>query len=157
MIRALLNKSRYLVIFAVLGAFLASVTLFAFGLIETFVVIVDVLHKAEFTSKAAKGLALTFIEIVDLFLLGTVLQLIALGLYELFIDPTLDLPEWLTIQTLDDLKSKLTAVVIVVMGVLFLGQAVAWDGERDLLGYGAAIALVVAALTWFLSQSKGKG
>jgi hypothetical protein len=40
--------------------------------------------------------------------------------------------------------------------VLFLGQVVAWNGERDLLGFGAAIALVIAALTWFLSSVKGK-
>jgi len=61
------------------------------------------------------------------------------------------LPDWLTIKTLDDLKDKLVAVVIVVLGVLFLGQVVSWDGERDLLGFGASIALVVAALTYFLT------
>jgi hypothetical protein len=33
---------------------------------------------------------------------------------------------------------------------------IAWDGQRDLLGYGAAIALVVAALTYFLSQQPKK-
>jgi uncharacterized membrane protein YqhA len=62
------------------------------------------------------------------------------------------LPAWLTIRDLDDLKDKLTGVVILVMGVLFLGQAVTWDGERDLLPYGAAIALVIAALTFFLAH-----
>jgi uncharacterized membrane protein YqhA len=54
------------------------------------------------------------------------------------------------------LKNKLTAVVIVVMGVLFLGQVVTWDGERNLLNFGAAIALVIAALTYFLSQKSKK-
>jgi uncharacterized membrane protein YqhA len=160
MLRPLLNRSRYLVLFAVIGAGLASLTLFVYGLAETVVVIVDAVAKGEVSPKGAKALALTFIEIVDLFLLGTVLLLIALGLYELFIDTKLDLPDWLNIRTLDDLKAKLTAVVIVVMGVLFLGQVVAWDGERDLLGFGAAIALVVAALSLFLQQGvqgKGKG
>ena len=158
MLRPLLNHSRYLVLFAVIGAGLAALTLFVYGLAETVVVIVDAVAKAEVSPKGAKALALTFIEIVDLFLLGTVLLLIALGLYELFIDVRLDLPDWLNIRTLDDLKAKLTAVVIVVMGVLFLGQVVAWDGERDLLGFGAAIALVVAALSLFLQQGvKGKG
>jgi hypothetical protein len=42
------------------------------------------------------------------------------------------------------------------LGVLFLEQVVAWDGGRDLLGFGAAIALVVAALTYFLSQKPRK-
>ena len=59
-------------------------------------------------------------------------------------------------RPLDDLKSKLIGVVVVVLGVLFLGQVIGWDGQRELLGYGAAIALVVAALTYFLSQQPKK-
>lgn len=37
----------------------------------------------------------------------------------------------------------------------FLGEVVSWDGERNLLPYGGAIAVVIAALTYFLSQ-RGK-
>jgi len=37
---------------------------------------------------------------------------------------------------------------------LFLGQVMTWDGERDLLGYGAAIALVIAALAFLLGGKK---
>jgi hypothetical protein len=29
---------------------------------------------------------------------------------------------------------------------------VAWDGSRDLLAFGAALALVVASLTFFLAK-----
>ncbi|HSN46841.1 MAG TPA: YqhA family protein, partial [Casimicrobiaceae bacterium] len=96
------------------------------------------------------------IEIVDLFLLGTVFLIIALGLYELFISDKLDLPHWLVIRTLDDLKHKLIGVVVVVTAVLFLGQVVTWDGERDILGFGVAIAVVIAALTWFLATAAKK-
>jgi uncharacterized membrane protein YqhA len=156
MIRRLLNGSRFLVLAAVLGALAAALALFVYGIAETVVVVADAIAKAEVSSKGAKTLALAFIEIVDLFLLGTVLLMIALGLYELFISSDLDLPEWLQIRTFDDLKLKLVGVVIVVLAVLFLGQIVAWDGERDLLGFGAAIALVIAALTYFLSMAKGK-
>ena len=56
----------------------------------------------------------------------------------------------------DDLKHKLVGVVIVVLAVLFLGNVVTWDGERDLLGFGTAIALVIAALTWFLNSAAKK-
>ena len=117
--------------------------------------IVQAIAKAEVSSKGAKALALEFIEIVDLFLLGTVLLMISLGLYELFINSDLKLPEWLQIRTFDDLKLKLVGVVIVVLAVLFLGHVVAWNGERDLLRLGAGIAAVIAALTYFLSTSKG--
>jgi uncharacterized membrane protein YqhA len=155
MLRRLLSSSRYVVIAAVLGALAASLALFVYGLAETAVAIVQAIAKAEVSSKGAKALALEFIEIVDLFLLGTVLLMIALGLYELFIDADLQLPDWLQIHTFDDLKNKLIGVVIVVLAVLFLGHVVAWDGQRDLLRLGAAIALVIAALSYFLSTAKG--
>jgi uncharacterized membrane protein YqhA len=155
MLRQLLSSSRYVVITAVLGALAASLALFIYGLAETVVAIAQAVAKAEVSSKGAKALALEFIEIVDLFLLGTVMLMIALGLYELFIDADLQLPEWLQIRTFDDLKHKLIGVVIVVLAVLFLGYVVAWDGQRDLLRPGLAIALVIAALSYFLSTAKG--
>ena len=148
----ILGASRFLIILAVIGASLAATTMLVFGLIETVFLIQTTITNGEVSRSVAKGLALEFIEIIDLFLLGTVFYIIAIGLYELFISPNISVPKWLSIKTLDDLKNKLIAVVIVVLGVLFLGQVVSWDGDRDLLGYGAAIALVIAALTYFLSQ-----
>ncbi|MEM8577046.1 MAG: YqhA family protein [Pseudomonadota bacterium] len=152
----ILGASRYLILLAVLGALLSGTTLLVYGLLEAGLLVQATWEAGEVTRKGAKGLALEFIEIVDLFLLGTVFYIIALGLYELFISTNVPLPDWLTIRTLDDLKNKLIAVVVVVLGVLFLGQAVSWDGQTDLLGYGAATALVIAALTWFL-KSKTDG
>lgn len=151
MIKPLLAAARYVVLAAVLGSLVAALALFAYGVAETVIVVVDAVARAEISSTGGKALALAFIEIVDLFLLGTVFLMIALGFYELFIDPELALPQWLQIRTFDDLKNKLVGVVIVVLGVMFLGFVVAWDGERDLLRVGAAIAFVIAALTYFLS------
>jgi hypothetical protein len=86
------------------------------------------------------------IELIDIFLLGTILYIVALGLYELFIDATLPVPSWLQIATLDDLKDKLVGVVVVLLAVTFLGRAVVWNGSGQILPLGAAIALVIAAL-----------
>jgi hypothetical protein len=36
--------------------------------------------------------------------------------------------------------------------VLFLREAVSWEGDRDILAFGAALALVVAFLTFFLRK-----
>jgi uncharacterized membrane protein YqhA len=152
--RRLISASRYLIVVPALGSFVAATAVLIYGAIEIVLLIAENLTH-EVSSKGAKTLALGFIEVVDLFLLGTVLYIIALGLYELFVDDDLPLPAWLSIHDLDDLKNKLTGVVILVMGVLFLGQVVSWDGERDLMPYGVAIALVIAALTYFLSQ-RGK-
>ncbi|HSQ70545.1 MAG TPA: YqhA family protein [Steroidobacteraceae bacterium] len=156
MIKALLNHARYIVIVAVAGSLLASLALIVYGGIEAVVLVVDAIRAATVSAKGAKMLALSFIEVVDLFLLWTVFLIIALGLYELFISSDLKLPGWLVIRTLDDLKNKLVGVVIVVLAVLFLGNVVTWDGERDLLGFGTAVALVIAALTWFLKSAARK-
>ena len=68
-------------------------------------------------------LKLTIVEIltaVDAILLGTVLLVIGYGLYELFIDEDLEVPLWLQVQDLDDLKSKLIGVVVAIISVIFV-------------------------------------
>jgi uncharacterized membrane protein YqhA len=52
------------------------------------------------------------------------------------------------------LKEKLVGVIIVVMAVLFLGKLEGWDGKTDLLNPGVSIAVMIAALTYFISQKK---
>jgi len=43
--------------------------------------------------------------------------------------------------------------VIVVLAVLFLRHVMAWEGGYDIAGLGAALALVIVALTFFLTRS----
>lgn len=156
MVTRLIGLIRYIIIVAVLATLIAATALILFGTVETYVVIRDVFSKGEFTSKVAKTLLLSFIEITDIFLLATVLYIVALGLYELFIDHQVPVPGWLEIRTLDDLKDKLIGVVIVVIGVGFLGQFTTWNGETNLLISGGGAALVIAALTFFLGQKSKK-
>ena len=151
----LLSNVRLLVVIAVAGCLVASIVLMIYGTVEMAQEIVAVFQKGV-SAKGAKDIALVFIEIVDLFLLATVFLIIALGLYELFVDDTLPLPNWLQIHDLDDLKDKLLGVVIVVMAVSFLGQVVKWDGNTNLLVIGGGIGSVVASLTWFLSHKSAK-
>ena len=65
------------------------------------------------------------------------------------------LPAWLKIGDLDDLKSNLVSSVIAVLAVLFLREAVGWDGQRDLLRFGGALTLIIGALTLYL-VAKGR-
>jgi len=154
-IARIIQMSRFIILLAVIGSLAASLTLLVYGTVQTFYTIFDVIAAWSVSSKGLKLLVISFIEAVDVFLLGIVFYIIALGLYELFIDDTIPLPDWLVIHNLDDLKHKLVGVLVVVIGVLFLGHAISWDGRRDLLGFGAACGMVIAALTWCLSL-KGK-
>jgi uncharacterized membrane protein YqhA len=144
-----LSSSRYIILIAVLCAFVAALTLLVVAGVETFQLVIKVITEGV-DGKSVKLLAVSFIEIIDLLLLGTVFYITSLGLYELFIDEQLPTPSWLHITQLDDLKSKLIGVVVVILAVVFLGQVVSWGGSRDILFLGAAIALVIVAITFFL-------
>ena len=53
------------------------------------------------------------------------------------------MPAWLDIRTLDDLKSRLTGVIVVGLMVAFLGVAIEWKGGTDIAAIGIAIAGVI--------------
>ena len=150
----LLSSSRYLVIIAVIGTFIAATTLLIYAGISKVQQIIHTIKYSTVTAKGAKALALGFIENTDIFLVGTVLYIMSLGLYELFIDDTITLPEWLVMHSLDDLKGKLIGVIVVVMAVVFLGHVVTWHGETEIVYLGGAIGIVIAGLTYFTGQKK---
>src|SRR5215471_5971179 len=152
MLRSLLNSSRFLVLAAVLGSLAGAAALFVYGLVDTVVVIGRTIATGEVSTVGAKQLMLYFIEVFDLFLLGTVMLIMAISLYELFFDSDLKLPARLEIHTFEDLKSNL---VTVVMAVTFLGQIVSWNGEAELFSFGLVVALVIAALNFYLWIVKG--
>lgn len=109
-----------------------------------------IIETGELSTKAVKLFAVDVIEAVDVFLIGVAVYITSIGLYSLFVDDTLELPKWLKLQNLEDLKANLVSVVIAVLAVLFLREAVAWDGTAKIAPFGVALALVVAALSFFL-------
>ncbi len=153
MIKRLLASSRYLVIIAVLGSFLASVALILYGGLTTISVLIEIFAHLTFTIAGSKHLAVECIEVIDLFLLATVLYIVALGLYELFIDENLPVLPWLVITSLDDLKAKLIGVITVSLAVTFLAYVVEWDGNTNILALGVSVGLVLFALSFLLSRT----
>lgn len=155
--RPLLNASRFLVLAAVLGALLSAMALYVYGLVDTIAVITRTVTSGDISSTGAKALMLYFIEIFDQFLLGTVMLILALGLYELFIDADFKVASRLQISSFEDLKTSLVTVVIAVMAVTFLGQIMSWNGETSLFDIGVPVALVIAALNIYLWVAKAVG
>ena len=153
MIRRILASSRYLVIIAVIGSFLASMALIFYGGLTTINILIEIFAHATFTIAGAKHLAVECIEVIDLFLLATVLYIVSLGLYELFIDENLPVLPWLVINDLDDLKAKLTGVITVSLAVTFLAYVVEWDGNTNILALGVSVGVVLFALSLLLSRT----
>ncbi len=152
MFKSLLSNSRYLVLIAVLGLLTSFLSLMVSGVLKIVKTITLMLGQ----SGDSKMELIGFIESADLFLLAVAMYIMALGLYDLFIDSDVPMPEWLNIKNLTDLKKKLLDVVVIILGVVFLGKVVNWKGEVEILHFGAGIALVIGALTWFRNLGKSE-
>ena len=145
-----LRHARYLFFFAVVSTLLAAALVMLYGTVQLVAFVVELVRHGSINQEWGAELRLTVIEVVDLFLIGTVLFVIAVGLYQLFFTSMMPLPRWLLVQDVGDLERKLIGLVVTVLSVVFLGQIVTWDGQRDLLGFGVAIGAVIAGLTLFL-------
>jgi uncharacterized membrane protein YqhA len=143
----LLALARYIILLGVIASLALSLVLFIVILGHSAIVITEA--PAAITSiKALKLLIVDSIELADLALLAVALYITGVGLFELFIAPV-HMPEWLTITSLDDLKSRLVNIVVVALSVSFFGQVVTWNGVTNLLPLGVAIGVVILALAAF--------
>ena len=152
MMNKLLSNTRYFILIAVFSSLVAAISMLVLAGIEVVQLVISA-FSINLDPESIKMLAVKFIGVIDLLLLGTVFYITALGLYELFIDDRVQLPPWLHINELDDLKNKLIAVVVVIMVVMFLENVVTWDSGQNLLYLGIAIAVVIASITFFLGWS----
>jgi uncharacterized membrane protein YqhA len=146
-----LRHARYLFYFAVGSTLLAAALVMLYGTVQIVAFVVELVRHGAINEEWGAELRLTVIEVVDLFLIGTVLFVIAVGLWQLFFTTMMmPLPRWLLVHDVGDLERKLIGLVVTVLSVVFLGQIVTWDGQRDLLGFGVGIGAVIAGLTFFL-------
>jgi uncharacterized membrane protein YqhA len=158
-LRNIFGASRFVIGLAVLGSFVGSAILLVIATITLFKIAWNEIvnfNPDNLGKTHIDRLAVDLIEITDIILLGTVLYIVALGLYQLFIDHKVALPPWLKVSDLTDLKRDLIGVVVVLLGVSFLGEVVNWEGQDDILPLGAGIALVIAALGFILWLTPNK-
>ncbi|MGD8474402.1 MAG: YqhA family protein [Anaerolineae bacterium] len=145
----IMASTRYVMGLAVLGIFVGSTALLISGSVDMFTAVWRALSG---TADYSEGLRVTLIESVDTVLVSTVLYMIAIGLYQLFIDPSLILPRWIHTQGLGDLEKRLAGMVVTVLSVIFVTVALESHGTKDILPFGLAIASVIAAVSLFLYQ-----
>lgn len=148
-----LLRTRYLIFVPVLGLALAATFFFVFGGIGLirllYELLLTALGLAREPAEAGQGVVIfEVVEYVHTFLIGTVLYITAVGLYQLFIQE-IDFPAWLKIDSTEELETNLIGVTIVVLAVNFMG-AILVGPIDNLLQYGAGIALPIAALGLFV-------
>ncbi|MBI1195727.1 MAG: YqhA family protein [Gammaproteobacteria bacterium] len=161
--------SRFVVLLAVVASLAASIAMFFMATVDAFYMII---HVGEYASPALdaatrgamRSSAITHIvEIVDGYLLATVMLIFALGLYELFISK-IDMAEndekaskVLFITNLDDLKARLAKVILMILIVKYFEHATTMEFATaiDLLYLAAGIALIGLAI--YLSHAAEHG
>jgi uncharacterized membrane protein YqhA len=159
----ILWNSRLMVLAAVIASLAAAVAVMYVATVDAWQMISH-LHEYESATGEAKLALRTatvthVVEIIDGYLLATVLIIFALGLYELFISKIGDAEnsdtasKILVIHSLDDLKNRLAKVVLMILIVKFFEHAnqLKFETAIDLLYLAAGIALLGLAL--FLSHA----
>lgn len=156
-------KSRLIVLAAVLISLVSSLVMFFMATVDAIYMIGHLTDYPSLEGDARAVLRSTTIthvvELIDGYLLATVLLIFALGLYELFIskideaEASANANSVLMIKSLDDLKARLGKVILMILIVKFFEYALAlhFASPLDLLMLAAGIALIGLAL--FLSHA----
>ena len=151
-------NSRLSVMTAVIASLLSSLAMFYVITVDTYSMISHLLNYAsleQIDRIALRSETITHVvELIDGYLLATVLLIFSFGLYELFISK-IDAAESsdnsskvLFISSLDDLKARLAKVVLMILIVKFFEHALtmAFTTPLDLLLFAGGIALIGLAL-----------
>jgi uncharacterized membrane protein YqhA len=161
-------SSRFIVLFAVIASLFTAIAMFFIATVDAWYMIRHILEYASphlniAARSALRGATVTHVvEIIDGYLLATVLLIFALGLYELFISKidvaalSKNASNVLIINSLDDLKSRLAKVILMILIVRFFEYAIGMniDNALHLLYLAAGIALIGLAL--YLSHEADK-
>ena len=148
--KRIMGLTRYAVFVPAIASIIGALLLMAQGSWAMLMAVIDSVSNGY-------GLKATIVEVltaVDAILLGTVLLVIGYGLYELFIDADLDVPQWLRVYDLDDLKSKLIGVVVAIVAVVFVGVFVDSNRASDVISYGVGAGALVVGLAIFAFATK---
>jgi len=163
-------NGRFVVVIAVVASMAAATAIFYMATVDVVYLIGHMLNYADpsLATEVRKALhdeTITHVvEVVDGYLLATFMLIFALGMYELFVS---DIDEAhgskasskiLVIESLDDLKSRLAKVILMILIVTLFEEALKMNltTPLDLLYLGGAIALVGVAL-YFSHKAESHG
>lgn len=144
----LLSGTRYLIIVPIIGLAMTATIFFVFGGFGLITMLLETMLHGTETHGGDIPFEVEIVEYVHRFLIGTVLYITAVGLYQLFVNE-IQFPGWLKIESTEELETNLIGITVVVLAVNFMGVVFTKDPDI-LLEYGAGIALPIAALALFV-------
>ena len=156
MLEKIMQKSRYFAILMVVITLVCAVVLYFLASASAILAIYEALTSGKFSTTEIKIYAVDFLKVVDLFLICIGLQVIAAGIYKLFINEQLTLPAAMNTASFSDLKLSLVKISSLILLIMFVERAVALGPSRELLEYGIAIAVILIAVSWGSQQLGAK-
>lgn len=152
MIEKIFATSRFAVLVNVIACSIAAILLYIASVNIIVHTIIEFVTNIPSTSDGGKRLAVKLLKLLDIMLIAITFQIIAVGLYRLFISPA-NIKESkflgaLHITNFHDLKITLVQVAVVILIVLFLEQAVEVGATLETLYFGLGIGLVVFAAVY---------
>lgn len=146
MLKKLLENGKAIALLPSLSLFVGAVFLGFYGIYVLFETLYKVL--TDESARDTAVLATKFISVMDIHLLSVILYIFAVGLYELFVGE-LKLAPWLKIETIDQLKSKLASVIVLILAITFTKNLVEWKNPLDTLLFGLAVSAVIGVLIFY--------
>ena len=146
LVRFFVERGKAIAILPAFSLFISAVFLGFYGVYLSFEILNKVFTEPEYLDTAI--LSTKFIAVMDIHLLSVILYIFAVGLYELF-EGKLNVPDWLKIESIDQLKAKLASVVILILAITFTKHVVKWNGPFETLLFGVAIAVVIGVLIFY--------
>lgn len=140
----LLERVRYLAAIGVAGIVVLAVASFAWGTWET----IDLVVTLASDGWEADDDLVELLGVIDVYLLATVLLILAIGLWELFVGD-LDVPDWLEVRSLEDLKKSLIDVLVVFVAVKGVEKLASTPDPDKALKFTISVAILILALTAF--------
>ncbi len=148
----LFNSSRFMVLIVVFSCAIAALLLYLTSMVVVFNLVWDVITQVPTNADSAKRLAVRLLKVLDVLLIAVTFQIIAVGLYRLFIARASARGSGflaaLQINNFHDLKITLLQVAVVILVILFLEQAVEVGAGLDTLYMGIAFALMIVSAIW---------
>lgn len=153
MLKFCLEKGKYIILLAVVSTFLASAATFIWSAVRMITNVVSL--TAGLITHEGGHSGVQMIASLDSILLAIVLYIFSVAIYELFFGK-INVPDWLIIENLDELKEKLASVIILILAVTFLEHLVEWKDAKETLMFGISIAAVLIALVFYMQHKKGE-
>lgn len=153
MLKKILENGKIIAMISAATLFVSSVLLVLYGVYALVETVINIL--SHFKDYGPAQITTKFIGIMDIHMVAIVLYIFAIGMYKLMVGP-LNVPDYVKIETIDDLKSKLASILILIIAITFTKEVVEWKSPLETLYFAVAIALVGGLLIFYI-KSKDSG